>query len=335
MRAGIVIAVLAVAACAAPVEREPSAPSSSTAAVLPDASEPPQDLTEIGDIQSCQGTEVVRGRQTLRELSDGSLVTLAPMQVNADGSGRAYHPMNAEGGAILHLCNAGKVHLPDGTSYHGSESNETCTGKFMEDVAAIREAGWDDPEVGAVEWYGIYATDRVRIGRNYVRNIRPVLGPEGFYVSPTSLEDRRFAPGDQRRYVDAVTVAHAVVRRDSGIPLGTYGVAWRTNDCPSGRACEPIPFIVADIGPRIGEGSIALTRRINGLEVTEDITRENRFDGVVSGDDVMWVFFGGPSSVPPFDAASVEAKGAAAYAAWGGEDRLLRCRRQGVPVAND
>ncbi|MEM9233998.1 MAG: hypothetical protein AAGA69_07120 [Pseudomonadota bacterium] len=298
------------------------------------ATEGPADLTENSGIRSCRGDEVIRGRQRLAELSDGSLVTMAPMQVNADGAARAYHPMNAEGGAILHLCNAGKVHLPDGTSYHGSESNATCTGKFMEDVARIREAGWSDPTVGAVNWYGIFATGRVRIGTEFVRNIEPVVGPEGFYVSPTALVDRNFRPEDQRRYVDAVTVPHAVVRRDSGVKLGSFGVAWRTKNCPNARACDPVPFIVGDIGPRIGEGSIALTRLVNGLEITEDITRENRFRGAVSDDDVLWVFFGGDPAPAPYSSESVMDRARTAFDVWGGEERLAQCLRVDVPAAN-
>lgn len=77
------------------------------------------------------------------------------MNINIDGDAKAYHPNNARGGALIHLCNAGRVVLPDGTSYHGSESNATCTGKFMTDVARIGQAGCIDRSVGAVEWYGI------------------------------------------------------------------------------------------------------------------------------------------------------------------------------------
>lgn len=317
------------AACSTPTgESEP------VEIVDPVATTGPVDLTDNANVRTCRGNEVIRGRQKLAELPDGSLVTMAPMQVNADGSGKAYHPLNAEGGAILHLCNAGKVYLADGSSYHGSQSNETCTGQFMEDVARIREAGWDDPGVGAVNWYGIYATGRVRIGTEFVENIKPPLSATGFYISPTSLQDRGFAPDDQRRYVDAVTVPHAVVRRDSDIPLGTFGVAWRTKNCPGGRACDPVPFIVADIGPKIGEGSIALTRLVNGLEVTEDITRENRFAGAVSDDDILWVFFAGRPASTPYTPGSVKARAETAFDNWGGEERLAQCLRTEVPVAN-
>lgn len=295
----------------------------------------PVDLLEDTSVHSCDGSEVSRGGQKLVELNDASLATYAPMMVNADGAKKAYHPLNAEGGAILHLCNAGKVHLPDGTSYHGSESNETCTGKFMEDVERIRAAGWDDPTVGAVSWYGIYAEGQVRIADRPVKNIRPFQSAEGFYISPTALEDRAFRPEDQRRYVDAVTVPHAVVRGNSGVPLGTFGVAWRVKGCPEDRMCEPVPFIVGDIGPKIGEGSIAMTRLVNGLEVTSDITQENRFDGAVSAeDDILWVFFGGNPAMTPYTLNSVRRRAARAFEGWGGKARLETCLAAEVPEAN-
>ncbi|WOI54749.1 hypothetical protein [Parvularcula sp. LCG005] len=300
------------------------------------ASTGPIDLTQIGNSQSCEGEVVERGGQTLMALEGGSLITMAPMAINVDGSGKAYHPDNAAGGAILHLCNAGQVYLPDGTRYHGSTSNSVCTGKFMDDVKRIGDAGWTDGDVGAVRWYGIVGRGSARVSGQTVPRAIPVLQSDGsgFYVSPTTLENGAFEESDQRRYVDALTVPHAVVRRDSGVNLGTFGVAIRLKGCGTGRKCDPVPFIVADIGPKIGEGSVALSRAVNGLPATTDIDRSNRFQGVVGGDDVLWIFFGGDKAPPPYSAASVAVRGKAAFEAWGGTDRLVRCQRQTIPVAN-
>lgn len=300
------------------------------------ASGGPVDLTLIGDARACAGRDVVRGRQTLRELADGSLATRAPMAINADGSGRAYHRDNAAGGAILHLCNAGEVFLPDGSSYHGSVDNATCTGRFMDDLARIEAAGWNDPSVGAIRWYGIAATGAARINGVRVSPTTPLTPSAGggFYVSPTSLQDLNFDISDQRRYVDALSVPHAVVRADSGIPLGTLGVAVRLDGCGSARRCDPVPFIVADHGPRIGEGSIALSRRVSGLAPDTPITRENRFAGAVDGNNVLWVFFGGAPIDPPYTADVLRVRGAVAFEAWGGPDRIERCRRAEVPAVS-
>ena len=89
----------------------------------------------------------VGGVPTIWKLSDGGVAAFAKMNINIDGYGRAYHPRNAEGGALIHLCNAGRVILPDGTRYEGSESNATCTGRFMSDVMRIGEAGWRIPRL--------------------------------------------------------------------------------------------------------------------------------------------------------------------------------------------
>ena len=49
-------------------------------------------------------------------LRDRGLAAFAKMNINIDGYARAYHPKNFDGGAVMHLCNAGEVFLPDGTS---------------------------------------------------------------------------------------------------------------------------------------------------------------------------------------------------------------------------
>lgn len=285
---------------------------------------------------SCAGTLVSRGGQRLLQLADGTVVARARMTVNVDGSGRAYHRDGASGGAIIHLCNAGEVNLPSGERYHGSESNAVCTGRFMDDVARIGAAGWDDPGVGAVRWYGILGEGEATVAGRRVKRVQPVEVDDGsgFYISPTFLEDQRFPPDDQRRYVDALSVPHAVIRGNSGVKDGSFGVAWRVRGCPSGRSCEPTPFLVADRGPRVGEGSVWLTRAVNGLDPDVPITQGNRFAGNVGGSDVLWVFFNGDEAVPPYDAARVKAAAAAAFSAWGGPDRLETCRAAGVPDAN-
>jgi hypothetical protein len=104
-----------------------------------------------------------------------------------------------------------------------------------------------------------------------------------------------------------------------GVLPGTLGVAWRKQ---KGIA---VPFIVSDLGPRIGEGSPALARRLAGLTPKADLTRAERFQGQVDTPDVIWIFFGGPKLAPPYDAATVDAAAKTAFAAWGGTARLQAC----------
>src|SRR5271157_4676888 len=107
--------------------------------------------------QSCAGKPLqgVEGAKNSWALDTGGVAAFSKMNVNLDGYGHAYSPTNYAGGALLHLCNAGKVYLPTGTSYQGSESNATCTGRFMQDFKRIGDAGWKDSSVGAINWYGI------------------------------------------------------------------------------------------------------------------------------------------------------------------------------------
>lgn len=121
-------------------------------------------ISAVAADHDCAGTKVygVQGWQPGWRLSDGGLAGFAKMNINIDGYPRAYHPHNAAAGALIHLCNAGRIHLPDGSVYEGSESNATCTGKFMTDVERIKASGWKDATVGLAQWNGVSARDRSR-----------------------------------------------------------------------------------------------------------------------------------------------------------------------------
>jgi len=282
---------------------------------------------------ACDGTPLsgVAGWDAGWKLSDGGYAGFAKMNVNIDGYSRAYHPKNAAAGALIHLCNAGRVHLADGSAYEGSESNAICTGRFMSDVARIEAAGWTDPAVGAVQWYGILGEGTAKIHGRTVSAVKPVqqAGGSGFYVSPTSLFDKSVADAkDQSRYVNPLRVPSAVMPRSlasNGVAIGTFGVAYH-----AGKRVA-VPFVVGDGGPRVGEGSVALARLAAGLPLTDNVTRQNRFEGQVDKKEVLWVFFGGTPA--PFESGN-EARtiddAKAAFAAWGGESRLAKCS-QTVP----
>ncbi len=260
-------------------------------------------------------------------LEDGGFAAWSGMNINLDGHGRAYHRKNREAGAVLHLCVGGEVVLPDGQRYHGSVSAAACTGRFMDDLARIEAAGWADPSVGVVRWYGVVAEGEARVAGQKIKGVKPVLQGDGsgFYVSPTSLFDRSVADlGDQRRYVNPLRVPSAVVPGKlvaAGVPFGSFGVAIDA----AGKGA-PVPFVVGDAGPRIGEGSPALARRVAGKEPTDEITLSNRYEGQVETPTVLWVFFGGQAS--PYDhrkEAEVAQAAQAAFERWGGAARLEAC----------
>jgi hypothetical protein len=221
-------------------------------------------IIPLGTSQTCAGKPQPLGGKSGWALDGGGFAMFSKMNVNIDGYAKAYHPDNAAAGALLHLCVAGKVYLPDGTSYEGSESNQTCTGKFMTDFAKIRAAGWQDPSVGAINWYGIVGQGSATIHGRTITAVKPVEQKDGsgFYVSPTSLFDHSVRDeGDQDRYVNPLRIPAAVVPRvlqSKGIVMGTFGVAIDK------KKNIAVPFVVDDSGPAVGEGSVALARMVAG-----------------------------------------------------------------------
>lgn len=199
----------------------------------------------------------------------------------------------------------------------------------MQDVNRIRAAGWNNPAVGVVSWYGILGRGSVKFQGRTILNIIPVHQNDGsgFFVSPTTLADSSIVDeSDQSRYVNPLRISAAVVPRSlirKGVAMGTFGVAYRVSKRTA------VPFVVGDAGPRIGEGSVALARLAAGLSLKDEITRAERFAGQVDTADVLWIFFRGNGK--KFDsrnetATMTEAK--AAYEAWGGDARLQLCVRQ-------
>jgi hypothetical protein len=278
--------------------------------------------------QSCAGKPLrdVGGVKNSWALNSGGIAAFAKMNVNLDGYGHAYSSRNYEGGALLHLCNAGKVYLPDGSSYQGSESNATCTGRFMQDFKRICDAGWRDPSVGAINWYGILGEDAATIHGKKVKSVKPVLQEDGsdFYVSPTSLVDPKVTDlADQSRYVNPLHVPSAVVPSSfvsRQIAIGTFGVAIDRHKNIA------VPFVVGDEGPRIGEGSAALARLVTGKPITDNLTRKTSNVGQVDTPDVLWVFFGGHATkYDHTDEGKLAAEAEQAYEKWGGEARLRVC----------
>lgn len=293
----------------------------------------------VARAQTCEGRphllDYGTSSQRAFQLTDGSLATRFRSTVNADGMKRAYHRDDVAGGGLISLCNGGEPHPAGRPAYNASASNAACR-RFSADYRAIRRAGWKDPSVGAIHWFGVLGRDRVRIGGTLVTEVIPVEQSDGsgFYVSPTALEDDHAFPdpSDQRRYVDAETIPAAVVRNSPalsglGIIKGTMGVAIHR------RFRRAIPFIVGDHGPRIGEGSFALGRLLQGLPLVT-ATRQNIFSAHIEDRDVLWVFFGGEVMPPPYTQATVTAKALERFRAWGGEARLNAClANPAIPTA--
>ena len=276
---------------------------------------------------NCSSTSLgaLGGAANAVELSDGGIAAFSKLNINIDGYGRSYH-LKDQSIALIHLCNAGRVYKPDGSSYEGSESNATCTGRFMTDVAAIQAAGWKDPAVGVVNWYGILGGNSATIRGKNINNVIPVMQKDGsgFAVSPTKLSDLSISDAtDQSKYVNPLRIPAAVAPRSlvkKGVAMGSFGVVYNT------KTRKAVPFVVGDVGPRIGEGSLALARLASGFPLKDDIKRSDRYAGQVDRPIVLWVFFGREAA--RFDSRNEQAiveKSRAAFEEWGGEARLQAC----------
>lgn len=280
---------------------------------------PPCVVTQLTNVGGVEKAWAVDG---------GGVAAFAGMKINLDGYSRAYNAKDYEGGALRHLCEAGKVYLPDGTVYKGSIDDVTCTGRFMEDYKHIGEAGWRDPAVGAINWSGILGEGTATIDRKTVLNVKPVLqkGGSGFYVSPTALADTSVKDlADQSRYINPLRVPFAVVPGNlasRGITMGTFGVAM---DRQKGI---PVPFVVGDLGLTIGEGSAALGRKVAAMPIKDQLTPDDRNAGQVDTPDVLWVFFARDST--KYDHTredSLTSAAGTAYVQWGGDARLCTCMK--------
>jgi hypothetical protein len=107
-----------------------------------------------------------------------------------------------------------------------------------------------------------------------------IQGPEdpfpGFYISTTALWDRTKERTDPARFVDASKIPYIVlpgsVARESGARLGDLAVVFNKQNDKMSYA------VFADIGPSVGEGSIALA---DNLGIRSSARRGGAPDGVL------------------------------------------------------
>ncbi|MGY3585727.1 hypothetical protein ACVIGB_005216 [Bradyrhizobium sp. USDA 4341] len=148
------------------------------------------------------------------------------------------------------------------------------------------------------------------------------VGPApGFVISGTALMDRRFPENDARRYVDASTIPYVVLTgSDFPVPAGlalSKGCLAFVADVRTGIYSGAI---YADVGRAVGEASLALALMVGINPFSRRYfpkvgggTAEKRIFHLVFPTDVV---------PPPWDVAAIQAKAAAAFAAWGGEPAL-------------
>jgi len=136
----------------------------------------------------------------------------------------------------------------------------------------------------------------------------------GFYVSTTTLEDKKADRRDPRRYVNAEAINFIVLpgRLNLGAKLGDLAAVIRPETGAIGFA------IYADVGPakKIGEASIALAKTLG-------IPSSPKTGGV--GHGIIYVVFRGTTGGWPISQKEIDQQGAELFGRWGGKDKAKYC----------
>lgn len=277
--------------------------------------------------EDCTGAKQVIGEFNSTLLTDGSIAGWARNHVNVDGMRTAYHKVGTTKGAMTTVCNAGEAFLPNGTSFHGAHD---CNA-FIELYRTALKKGWKDPDIGAIRWYGVVGTDEATIAGRTVKGVIPTEQPDnsGFFVSPTKLADSKYKVTNQQRYLNAEVIPYATITDSNkltslGIKIGTFGVAYNR------ITQQTVTFVVGDIGPRVGEGSFALSKMLAG-EPNLLATKANLRRVSIDAPNILWVLFGTRAGLAekPYTDVSIKQAAAKAFDAWGGTSRLDRCIANG------
>ncbi len=176
------------------------------------------------------------------------------------------------------------------------------------------------------DWWAIATDTRDREGDPVCgASGRPVVQgahdpAPGFYVSTTTMMDPKVEDcRRQRAYVDAGAISYVALPRklatyDARHHAGSLAMVLNTKNQKRAGA------VFADEAPPtgFGEGSIALARRL-GL-------RADPRDGGTEVRDLLYVIFTDTEKFPRSEKA-VEDASAAAFARWGGSERLAACQK--------
>jgi hypothetical protein len=135
----------------------------------------------------------------------------------------------------------------------------------------------------------------------------------GYYISCTSLSDRRKKFTDPTRYVDAAKIPYVVLPNDladhGGARLGDFAVVMNLRNGKSSYA------IYADIGTT-GEGSIALA---DNLGIWSDARRGGQSDGI------LYLVFPGSGNLQPRAIDEIQSEAEKLLKDWGGLEKLASC----------
>jgi hypothetical protein len=143
----------------------------------------------------------------------------------------------------------------------------------------------------------------------------------GYYISCTSLSDRRKKFTDPTGYVDAAKIPYVVLPNDladrGGARLGDFAVVMNLRNGKWSYA------IYADMGT-LGEGSIALA---DNLGIWSDARRGGQSDGI------LYLVFPGSGNLQPRAIDEIQSEAERLLQDWGGIEMLASCAENQNPAA--
>lgn len=169
--------------------------------------------------------------------------------------------------------------------------------------------------------------------RHGQQGIGGAVGPApGFTISGTSLCNPQIGTSNTARYVDASTIPFVVLPKDFPLPAGTTPPASRITDC-LGCLCyvtnletgNATGAVFADIGPRVGEASLATALRLGHRPFYP------RFFPKVTGIDskrFLTIVFPNERLAMPLAVDDIETRAKAQFQVWGDWTGLAAALKQ-------
>ena len=239
--------------------------------------------------------------------------------VNTDGAPNSYHPDDPKGNkglAINTICNGANAYTAA-----GEKLNYSKCGRLVKVFERVRQDGWQAHPTRRMEFYGV--ASKPGSGKR-VPCINDDPAWAGYFVSQTRLAvDPALGSCAQETYLNALTQPFLIVPRAStftqaGVGQGDLAVSYHV---PSGR----IVFgMIGDLGPNwgLGEGSVYTNKQLRGVAHLPKTKLETYGYGAK---DVVTVFLPNENYGGPYTAAGIDAAARAAFARFGGLDRLKAC----------
>jgi hypothetical protein len=161
-------------------------------------------------------------------------------------------------------------------------------------------------------WWALVTNNGRPSGRPVIQTTKDPA--PGFYISTTTLEDKKADRRDPRRYVNAEEINFIVLpgRLNLGAKLGDLVVVIRPETGAVGFA------IYADVGPakKIGEASIATAKTLG-------IPSNAKNGGI--GHGIIYIVFRDSTGGWPVSQKEIDQQGAELFANWGGKEKAKYC----------